>query len=96
MKLDDTGTRFKHYSELLDLWDSGLAILKEQKEQFANHNGVYFSTAKEEELKSLEAASKMLAKQMEILAEYDQNTWKLRQIVDGLETQGINDIPEYR
>jgi hypothetical protein len=86
MNIEDVGTRYTHLSELLDLWKSGFEILTKQKEDYINTHA-YFSNVKEMELKDLESAIRMLEKQLDVLTHYDEERYKVRQIVDAIEME---------
>lgn len=74
MTLEDIGTRFKHYSELLDLWDSGLEILNERKRRESYVN--------EEQYREIKSAVSLLRKQIDILSGYDP--WLVRGLINNI------------
>lgn len=61
-KLTDVGTRYLHYVQLIDLFETGLGILKKL---------TYTSTLDIERAKELEIAIKLLKKQLDVMGDYD-------------------------
>jgi hypothetical protein len=66
MKLDDVGTRFDHFGELLDLW-------KEGSEHYRRSHGLSAAMKKED----LEVAVRLLMNTMAVMGgEYDENYYR--------------------
>jgi hypothetical protein len=82
LNLDDTGTRYTHYRELLDLWENSLEILK--------YNQIYYSLSSAIEIKKqLENAVFVLTKQLEIISDYNVNISKIANEVDKINTKNL-------
>lgn len=61
-KLEDIGTRYIHYVQLLDLWEFGLDIMKKY---------TYKSSLDEKRVADLEVGINLLRKQIEVMGDYD-------------------------
>jgi len=62
--LDDEGTRYQHYHELLDRWEEGLEIMNKYS---------YVNEVDKKKKEKLEAAVELLRTQIEVLANYGNN-----------------------
>jgi hypothetical protein len=65
--LMETGTRYLHYTELLDLWSDGIEILKNAIKKFD-------STADKENLVKLTNARDMIQRRIDVLSDTDAGT----------------------
>lgn len=75
LKLSDEGTRYKHYSELLEQWRLGTDVLE-------NMSQSYQHPADKKRLTDLKAAVALLEKQLEVMSGYDKEQWSLREQVN--------------
>ena len=66
-KLTDVGTRFRHWSDLLEAWESGLEITKRHSTQ-TDHD--------KERVTQLETGIELLRKQIEVCGRFDAMRWK--------------------
>lgn len=65
--LDETGTRFQHYSELRELFADGIEILTKCLP-------AHRSPGDDEKLKKLKAAEELIAKRLELLSGFERQT----------------------
>jgi hypothetical protein len=61
-KLEDTGTRYQHYRDLVELWESGLAVLKRYINQYDKEGLLRIA--------KLEHAIEMTNRQIETMANF--------------------------
>lgn len=80
MNLDDVGTRYQHYRELLDLWEDGYELLQRSKELTGGLTA--YNTIL---MKSLEHAIELMTKQLEIQSDMYVNMHKIGREVDKIE-----------
>lgn len=75
MTLDDSGSRYKHYTELLDLWEDGLFMLKTSSKY-------YDAEVHTKRISELENAIALLRKQLNNLSNFPTDVYKLRPVID--------------
>jgi hypothetical protein len=66
VKPDEIGTRYNHYHDLLELWETGIEVVKGYK---------YPSKTDKERLTQLEAGVFLLRKQIDILCRYESGQY---------------------
>jgi hypothetical protein len=70
LNLTDTGTRYKHLTELLDLWQVALDIAK----RYDGNDKTRYT--------KLESAIELLQKHIDNLGQYDQGAWNIRDEIE--------------
>lgn len=71
--LDDVGTRYTHLAELRDMWEEGITII----------NGYSYRTKEDmEKLAKLTISAQMVTKALDMLSEYLDNVYTIRQAVN--------------
>jgi hypothetical protein len=70
-QLTDVGTRYEHYSQLIDQWEVAANQIKKIQPQ-------YRSDREELMMSTLEDCATLLRRQMEAMAKYDTKQWSLR------------------
>lgn len=78
MELDDVGTRYEHYRELLDLWEDGCTILNIKAEDSYGLTKIAIM----QEIKNLEYAVFFIKKQLDILSKIESNMIVVEHEVD--------------
>lgn len=73
--LQDVGTRFQHYSDLIELFDSALEIVKQSYKNSPNQIDANRITM-------LDSAVTCIRKETDRLADWDYKQWGLRQEVE--------------
>lgn len=76
--LNDVGTRYKHYSDLLSLWNSGEEILE------LICSRPYVTETDQINLERLRIAITLLETQINELADYSTKKWKMQDQIDDL------------
>lgn len=74
MELDDVGTRYKLYTELLDLWELGISILEDRFE--------FLGERDKEKLTILKHARDLLQKQVDIMSNVEISLYPLRRVIE--------------
>lgn len=82
--LTDEGTRYIHYTDLLDLWGVGIEILQKQ-------NTAFQSPADKKKLESLKTSVELLERHMEALADYRIKSYRLRDEVNNINSSIIKE-----
>lgn len=77
ISLDDTGTRYVHYTELLELWESGIEIMQRRSR---------FSETDKWKYAELLAAISMLRQQIDILSDARDLVFIQRQLINSVPT----------
>jgi hypothetical protein len=81
--LEDVGTRWSHYSQLLDLWQDGLAIMQEQ--------GIHGELDKNR-ADLLTSGIEMLQRHMDSLTEYNSKKYAFMRELDAAHNAGVESI----
>lgn len=77
ISLDDVGTRYKHYVELLELWESGIPYMEQRAR---------FSDLAKKRLTMLSSAVYMLRQQLDVLSEIGDLVFLQRQLINNVPT----------
>lgn len=85
-KLEDVGTRYQHYSDLVEVWEEGARLISEY-----SHVGKHDQT----KLDTLTAAIELLRNTLDGIGEYHDLLIELRKLVDFVPTDPTV-IPEGR
>lgn len=76
--LNDAGTRFKHYTELLELWKTGEEILDTICDR------PYVTEQDQINLERIRIAVALLEEQINILSNYSIKKWDMREEIDSI------------
>lgn len=83
MSLDDRGTRYQHYRELIDLWETGAEIIRKY--------GIAESSETKERLRKLDAAVFLVNTQIEKMSCYGGKRLSLAMEIDSIRPQKLLD-----
>jgi hypothetical protein len=78
--LEDEGTRWQHYTQLLDLWQDGLAIMHEQ--------GIHGELEKNR-ADLLTSGIEMLQRHLDSLTDYNSKKYAFMRELDGAHNDGV-------
>lgn len=78
LDLQETGTRFEHYRELLDFWEDGLTVL-------SRINPKYLGQSEEAKITQLNTATSLLRTRIDQLSKFDTEKFKLGKVIDEIE-----------
>jgi len=76
-KLTDIGTRYQHYSELLDLWETGVDIMTHLKADLLGDEDKI-------RIGELQIAVRMLTKQFDVMSDYNRKIYSLCSDIDSI------------
>lgn len=88
MELEDVGTRYEHYRELLDLWEDGCIILNIKADDSWGLTKIELMQG----IKSLEYAIFLLKKQLDILSKIESNMFIIEHEVDSVQKKLMENI----
>jgi hypothetical protein len=71
LRLEDVGTRHRHLTELLDLWEAGVDVMDR-----------YNLNSDKDRKKKLESAVELLRKHIDHLSGYDYRAWNIRDEIE--------------
>ena len=80
LALFEQGTRYQHYRDLLELWQSGLEVLNR-----------YTFSSDVIRKQQLEAGIFLLQKQLDVACGYEGKAWELREEIDSI-TRNVDTI----
>lgn len=83
--LQDEGTRWLHYVQLLDLWQDGLVIMQEQ--------GIH-GELETDQARLLTAGIEMLQRHMDSLTAYNSRKYAFMRELDAAHNEGVGLIKE--
>ncbi len=85
LNLEDNGSRWTHYSQLLDLWQDALALLQAQ--------GIHSEMAKDKSA-LLTAGIEVLQLQLDATSEYNSRSFKFMREIDAAHEAGAELLKE--